>query len=139
MNAHIKLVDGLTFVGKGSTNHWVTMDTAQNVGGADAASRPMELVLISLGGCTGMDVISILKKKRVPFENIEIRLDAKRAEEHPRIFTKIRIEYVVYGKNIKENDVERAIELSQKKYCSVSAMLQASTEIETQYTIKEIS
>lgn len=122
----IKFVDGMTFIGKGESNHWVVMDSAETVGGSNAGTRPMELVLIALGGCTGMDVVSILKKKRVKFDKFEIKINGERAEEHPKIYTKVAIEYIIYGKEINPRDVEHAIELSQNKYCSVSAILKKS-------------
>lgn len=122
----VKFVDGMTFIGKGESNHWVVMDGAETVGGSDAGTRPMELVLIALGGCTGMDVVSILRKKRVKFDKFEMKISGERAEEHPKVYTKIDIEYIIYGKEINPKDVEHAIELSQSKYCSVSAMLKKS-------------
>ncbi|MBD3290691.1 osmotically inducible protein OsmC [candidate division KSB1 bacterium] len=137
MNASVKLVNGLSMMGKASSNHWVPMDAEEKVGGEEAASRPVELLLLGLGGCTGMDVVSIMKKKRVPFVDFEIDIEAERAEEHPRIYTKIKLTYKVYGKNIKEKDVERAIELSETKYCPASAMLRKSADIETTYEIIE--
>ena len=137
MEAHIKWIDGLTLAGKGATNHWITMDASEELGGFNAASRPMELLLIGLGGCTGMDVLSIMKKMRVPFNDFEIKLDAERAPDHPKVFTKIKIKFIIYGKDIDKKSVERAIELSEAKYCSASAMLKHAAQIETSYEIKE--
>ncbi len=122
----IKFVDGMTFIGRGDSNHWVVMDSAETVGGTNAGTRPMELVLIALGGCTGMDVVSILKKKRVKFDKFEMKITGDRAEEHPKVYTKVDIEYVIYGDGINPRDVEHAIELSLSKYCSVSAILKKS-------------
>lgn len=96
---------------------------------------PMELVLVALGGCTGMDVISILQKMRQDVKGFEINLLAERANEHPKVFTKINLEYVVYGSNIDESAVKRAIELSQEKYCSVGGMLKKSVELTYSYKI----
>ncbi len=134
----VKFVDGMTFIGKGDSNHWVVMDGAETVGGSNAGTRPMELVLVALGGCTGMDVVSILRKKRVKFDKFEIKITGERAEEHPKVYTKVDIEYTIYGKDIKEKDVEQAIELSQSKYCSVSAILKKSGA-ELNYTYKIIT
>ncbi len=134
----VKFVDGMTFIGKGDSNHWVVMDGAETVGGSDAGTRPMELLLVSLGGCTGMDVVSILRKKRVKFDRFEIKITGERAEEHPKVYTKVDIEYLIYGKDIREKDVEQAIELSQSKYCSVSAILRKSGA-EVNYTYKIIT
>lgn len=137
MEAHIKWLSGLALVGKGSTNHWIPIDGPENLGGFSAASRPLELLLIGLGGCTGMDVLSIMRKKRVPFDDFEIKLEAEQAKEYPKVFTKIRIKFIVYGKSINKVDIERAIELSETKYCSASAMLRQSAQIETSYEILE--
>ncbi|MEE4311525.1 MAG: OsmC family protein [candidate division KSB1 bacterium] len=137
MNANIKLVDGMAMVGKGETNHWVPMDGPESLGGFSAGMRPMEMVLLGLGGCTAMDVLSIMRKKRVPFRDFEIKMKADRADDHPKVFTKIEITFIVYGQNIKERDVERAIELSETKYCSASAMLSKTAEIITRYEIVE--
>ncbi len=127
--AIVKNLTRMTFVGKSDSNHWVTMDVPAESGGDGAGTSPMELLLIALGGCTGGDVVSILRKKRVSFNDFETVITAERAEEHPRIYTKIHVEYVVTGSSISSQDVERAIELSMLKYCSVSAMLGKSSVI----------
>lgn len=97
--------------------------------------RPMEMVLASLAGCTGVDVVNILKKKRVDFSDLKINVSGKRAETHPKVYTEIQVTYYVWGDNIKEKDVEQAIELSESKYCSVSAMLKSTAKIETGFKI----
>ena len=135
--AFVKQLQGITFAGKTDSNHWVMMDGPENFGGSDAAIRPKELILIGLGGCTGSDVVSILQKKKVPVEGFEMNLNADVSDEHPQVFTKINIEYVFYGKDIKSADVERAIDLSLTKYCSVTAMLKASVDITHTYRIEE--
>ncbi len=134
--AYIKQISGITFAGKTDSNHWITMDGPEEFGGSDAGIRPKELILLGLAGCTGSDVISILKKKRVQLNDFEINIEAEIADEHPQVFTKINLEYVFYGSEIKKEDVERAIELSQTKYCSVSAMLKNSIEIVHTYRIE---
>ena len=141
MKAEIKQVDGLSLMGRASSNHSLVMDAFEDVGGNGAATKPMELILLGLGGCTGMDVISILKKKRVPFKNINIKIEAERAETHPQVFTKIYIKFLIFGHKEKINtrDVERAIELSKTKYCSASAMLKKVADIVYNYEILEIS
>jgi len=121
--AIVRNISRMTFAGKSDSNHWVTMDASEESGGYGAATSPMELLLIALGGCTGSDVVSILRKKRVPFREFEIHISAERAEIHPKVYTKIQIEYIVAGDSTVQQDVERAIELSVSKYCSVSAML----------------
>ena len=138
MQVKIKQVVGLTFIGKADSNHWVTIDGPKKFNGSEAASRPMELLLISLGSCTGSDVVSILKKKRVDIQKFELNLTAERLETHPKIFTKIHIEYVFTGQNLKHEDIKRAIELSQNKYCPISAMLIKTVDLTYSYEIKKI-
>ena len=133
--ANVKHIKGVTFLGKSDSNHWVTMDGPESFGGSDAGSRPKELLLIALGGCTGSDVITILQKKKVQISNFEMNISADVAEEHPQVFTKINVEYVFHGKDIQEKDVERAIELSQTKYCSVTHMLKKAVEITHSFKI----
>ena len=133
--AIVKHIKGVTFLGKSDSNHWVTMDGPESFGGSDAGTRPKELLLIALGGCTGSDVITILQKKKVQISNFEMNISADVAEEHPQVFTKINVEYVFHGKDIQEKDVERAIELSQTKYCSVTHMLKKAVEITHSFKI----
>lgn len=133
--AVVKQVQGVTLVAKSDSNHWVVMDGSETFGGSRAGSSPKELLLFALGGCTANDVIPILRKKRVQFESFEIRLSGNVREEHPQIFTAIHIEYIICGRNIDPADVERAIELSTTKYCSVSAMLSASVTLTHSYRV----
>ena len=135
MKAIVKQIEGCSFIGKANSNHWVAIDTPKETCGSDAASSPMELVLLALGGCSGADVVSILDKKKVPLKGFEINIDAERAKSYPMVFTKINLEYVFYGQNIDPRHVERAIALSQEKYCSVSAMLKPSVAITSSYKI----
>ena len=137
MKAIVKQVEGLTFVAKADSNHWIVIDGPKEYFGSEAAPRPMELLLISLGSCTASDVAAILKKKRVKLEGFEVNLEAERKDEHPKVFTKIHIEFIFYGKEIREEDVRRAIELSQNKYCPISAMLRKAVEISYSYKIVE--
>lgn len=133
--AFVKQLRGITLVGKTDSNNWITMDGPENFFGSNAAIRPKELLLLSLGGCTGSDVIAILQKKKANLTGFEINITAEQQEEHPQVYTKIHLEFVFYGKNIQAKDVERAIELSQTKYCSVTVMLQKSVEITHSYKI----
>ncbi len=135
--AYLKHVKGITFTGKTDSNHWITVDGPENFGGSDAGIRPKELLLLSLAGCTASDVVSILQKKRVKLDDFEINISAEMTEEHPRVFTKIDLEYVFYGDNIAEKNVERAIELSETKYCGVTAMLEKAIEINHVYKIEK--
>lgn len=134
-NAEVIQLKGITFAGKTDSNHWLMMDGPENFGGSNAGISPKELLLLSLGGCTGSDVVTILKKKRVPLANLKINISAEVAEQHPQVFTKINLEYVFAGDNLQSKDVERAIELSLTKYCSVTAMLQKAVEITHTYKI----
>jgi putative redox protein len=127
--AYVRWAGRMTFIGKAGTNHLVPMDTTPDFGGDNSATKPLELLLIALGGCTGMDVASLFKKMRVDFSGIEMNLSAERSEEHPNVYTKIDLEYVIYGRGIDEEKVKRAVELSQEKYCSVSAMLRKSCPV----------
>lgn len=132
----LKQVSGITFVAKGNSNHWVVMDGSMEFGGSLAGTTPKELLLMALAGCTSNDVVPILKKKRVPVQGYEVFVKGEEREEHPRIFTSIHVEYVLYGDGIEKTDVERAIELSTTKYCSVSAILAASAPITHSYRIE---
>jgi putative redox protein len=133
--AIVKQLQGITFAAKSDSNHWVLMDGPENFQGSNAASRPKELLLFALGGCTSSDVIPILKKKRVPLQGYEVRITGNVREEHPQVFTDIHMEYVFNGEGINCADVERAIELSTTKYCSVSAMLRDSVKLTHSYKI----
>ncbi len=137
--AYVKQIKGITFAGKTDSNHWVTMDGPEDFGGSNAGIRPKELILIALGGCTGSDVVSILSKKKVKLDDFEMNFTAEVSETHPQIFTSIHIEFVFYGNEINPNDVERAIELSQTKYCSVTAMIQNTVKITHSYRIEKKS
>jgi putative redox protein len=133
--AYIKQINGISFAGKTDSNHWITMDGPESFGGSDSGIRPKELILLSLAGCTGSDVVVILQKKKVQLDDFEMNITADVAEEHPQVYTKINLEFIFYGKNIQEKDVERAIELSQTKYCSVTHMLKQAIEITHSYKI----
>jgi len=135
MKAIIKQVKGCSFIGKADSNHWIPIDTPKETCGFDAASTPMEMILFALASCSGADVISILNKKKISLNAFEININAKRADSYPKVFTRINLEYVFYGKEIKSEHVERAITLSQEKYCSVYAMLKDSVTITSSYKI----
>lgn len=141
MKATIRRVNGLSLIGKADSNHWVPMDTVTDFGGSNAATKPMELVLLGLGGCTGMDVLSIMAKKRAPITDFELEIEAEQASDYPKVFTTIRLNYIFYGdkQKIKGSDIERAIELSKTMYCPVSNMLKHSVTIEYHYEIRELN
>ncbi len=129
-------VEGLQFVARaGASGHAIVLDGVAEHGGLESGTRPMEALLLSLGGCTGMDVISVLLKKRQQVTGFRVNVKGIRAEEHPRRYVRIELEYVVRGRNVSPQAVERAIELSQTKYCGVTASL--NSEIVHAYRIEE--
>lgn len=129
MKAEARWVDGMTFVARGASNHYVVMDSRQEFGGTEGASSPMEMVLFGLIGCSGFDVVSILKKMRIRPETFVITAEADRSGEHPKVFTKIHLKYIFTGSDLKVDNLERAVQLSQEKYCSVAAMLKKAAEL----------
>jgi len=133
--AKVKYVDGLQFVGEASSGHAIVMDGDPESGGNNTGLRPMELLLIGLGGCSGMDVASILKKKRQDIRGLEINIRGEKAENYPKRFTSIDIEFVVTGRDLSDEAVKRAIDLSMEKYCSVKATLEGSARINFSYRI----
>ncbi|MBL4610649.1 OsmC family protein [Halopseudomonas sp.] len=139
MKAQIKWVDGAMFLGESGSGHTLVMDGPPDAGGRNMGVRPMETVLIGLGGCASYDVVSILKKSRQDIRDVQVSLDAERADTEPKVFTRIHIQFVVTGKQLKEAQVKRAVELSAEKYCSASIMLgRAGVDITHGYEIVEI-
>jgi len=137
MEAKVKYIDGLQFVGEASSGHALLMDGDTAFGGRNTALRPTELLLIGLGGCSGMDVISLLKKKRQDVRDLEILIKGIKAESYPQKFTDIALEFVVTGLNLSEEAVKRAIYLSMDKYCSVKATIEGSAKVTFSYRIVE--
>lgn len=132
---HLKWLEDMRFAIKTDSGFSVVMDSSEENGGGDSGPRPMEMVIASLAGCTAMDVVSILKKMRQDIKGLEISIDSERSSEHPKVFTKIHLIFTVTGKELDESKVKRAIELSQDKYCSVSAMLKQSADVTYEYRI----
>jgi putative redox protein len=126
MQAKVKWVDGVMFVGESGSGHSVVMDGPADHGGRNMGVRPMEMILLGLGGCASFDVVNILKKARQNVTGCHAELDAERADGVPSPFTKIHIRFVVSGHDLKESQVERAVKLSAEKYCSASIMLEAA-------------
>ncbi len=138
MQAVVKWVDGAQFLGESGSGHAVLMDGPPDHGGRNTGVRPMEMLLIGLGGCSSFDVMSILTKARQQVTDCRCELDAERAEGVPSPFTKIHMKFLVTGKELKEVQVKRAVELSATKYCSASIMLEAGgVEITHSYEIRE--
>jgi putative redox protein len=129
MKARIKWVEQVSFLGETESGHAVLMDGSPAAGGRNLGPRPMEMLLLGAGGCTSFDVISILKKSRQAVSDCYVELEAERAETDPKVFTRIHMHFVVTGKDIKPETVEKAIKLSAEKYCSASIMLRQTAEI----------
>lgn len=129
------LRDDLIFTAVSQTGYTIPLDAALTVGGHDAGINPMDLLLISLGGCTGMDVVSILRKKQQHITAFEVQVEGVRADEHPRVWTEIWVKFTVTGQHVDPKAVERAIELSRDKYCGASATLRHTATIHYDYEI----
>jgi putative redox protein len=137
MQAKVTLQENMMFSGIADSGYRIQLDAHQKVGGEGKGIVPMELIAISLAGCTAMDVISILRKKRQDVTDFEVRVDAPRAEEHPKVFIRAAIDYLVTGHNVEEKAVVRAIELTSQSYCPVQAMLGKALPIDLRYQIFE--
>ncbi len=137
MKARVKWVEGMAFMAESDSGHGIMLDGSPDIGGRNLGARPMEMVLMGLGGCTAIDVMVILGKQRQPVEDCWIELDAERADvAAPKVFTKIHVHYVVKGSGLDPKQVERAVKLSAEKYCSVSAMLKNSVDITYDFEIR---
>jgi putative redox protein len=137
MTARAVLETGMRFEAESGSGHTVTLDAAEHGGGENAGFRPMELLLVGLAGCTGMDVISILRKKRQQVTAYEVRVSGTRAEDHPMVFVEITVEHVVTGHAIQPEAVARAIHLSEERYCGAGAMLGKVARLTHIYRIVE--
>ena len=137
MKAQVTWNGGMQFEGSADRGHKLILDSSPDVGGNDSGFRPMELLAISLAGCTAMDVISILRKKRQGVTAFEVKVDAQRANDHPHVFTEMKVTYVLRGRGIDPAAVARAIQLSEEKYCPAQAMLRQAAPITLAYEIIE--
>lgn len=135
--ASVKFDSGMKFVGESGSGHSVLMDSSPEVGGHNLGVRPMELVLLALGGCTGIDVISILNKMRVTVDSFQMDLDGTRQEEHPKVFRTIALNYRFQADPEVVDKISRAVHLSQEKYCSVSGMLSQAARIEAKIYLND--
>ena len=138
MKARIKWVENVAFMGESESGHSVIMDGSPEVGGRNLGLRPMEMLLLGMGGCTAFDVMLMLKKSRQPVADCEVQIEADRADEIPKVFTKIHVHFVVTGTGLSDKQVKRAIHLSAEKYCSASIMLGKVAEITHDYEIIEV-
>ena len=137
MKARIKWIENVSFVGESGSGHAIVMDGAPEGGGRNLGPRPMETVLMGTGGCTAYDVVHILRKSRAPITGCVVEIEAERAAEDPRVFTKIHLHFILTGKGLKPQQVERAIHLSAEKYCSASIMLAKTASITHDFAINE--
>ncbi|MBT9567357.1 MAG: OsmC family protein [Thiobacillus sp.] len=137
MKARVKLIEGVSFVGQSESGHSVVMDGAPEAGGKNLGVRPMEMLLLGLGGCSAFDVVMILRKSRQQVTDCVADIDATRAETDPKVFTRIHVHFTVTGTGLDPKRVEQAVHLSADKYCSASIMLGKSAEITHDFAIVE--
>ena len=137
MQTTVKWVDGVMFLGESGSGHSVVMDGAPDQGGRNIGARPMEMILLGLGGCASFDVMTMLQKGRQQVSDCRVEISAQRVDAVPAVFSSIHLEFVLSGSNLKESQVKRAVELSAEKYCSASIMLEAAgVEISHSYRIE---
>ena len=137
MEATVELIEGVSFRGTAGSGHSVIMDGPPDFGGKDLGARPMEMLLLGLGGCSAFDVVHILRKSRQDIAGCRVKLDADRAETVPKVFTRIHLHFEISGRNVSAAAVERAISLSSEKYCSASVMLGMTATITHGYAIED--
>lgn len=137
MQAKVRWIDGVMFLGESGSGHTVVMDGPPDHGGRNLGVRPMEMLLLGIGGCSSFDVMAILKKSKQQVTDCYVDIDAERVDEVPAVFSKIHLRFIVKGKNLKESHVKRAVQLSAEKYCSASIMLsKAGVKISHNYEIQ---
>ncbi|MBO0612269.1 MAG: hypothetical protein RL122_148 [Pseudomonadota bacterium] len=137
MKARVKWLDNMSFVGESGSGHAVVMDGAPEFGGRNLGMRPMEMLLLGLGGCSSFDVVLILQKSKQQVLDCEVLMEAERADKDPKVFTRIHLHFVVSGRNLSPEKVERAVKLSAEKYCSASIMLGKTAEITHDFEVCE--
>jgi putative redox protein len=135
MKCRIKWLDHMSFVGESGSGHSVVMDGAPDAGGRDLGVRPMEMLLLGLGGCTSFDVVSILHKSRQQLVDCEVEIEAERAESIPKVFTRIHLHFIVSGRDLDQGKVAKAVDLSADKYCSASRILEKTATITHDFEI----
>lgn len=139
MKARVKWVEDVCFMGETESGHAVIMDASPEVGGRNLGMRPMEMLLVGMGGCSSIDVVTILKKSRQPITDCVAEISAERADDIPKVFTKIHVHFVVTGKGLNPAQVERAVNLSAEKYCSASIMLGKAAQMSHDFEIVELA
>ncbi|KAA3645530.1 MAG: OsmC family peroxiredoxin [Chloroflexi bacterium] len=137
MGATVTWKEGMSFTGTAPSGYSIDLGASKSVGGAEDGFRPMELMALSLAGCTGMDVISILQKKRQQVTDFEVRVDTKSADQHPHVWVDVEVEYIVTGHDIDPTAVERAMQLSSERYCPAQNMINKAVDIKLKYKIIE--
>ena len=137
MKARITWLEDMTYVAESASGHALVIDGPPELGGHNLGPRPMELLLMGMGGCTAIDVVNILLKARQELQGCELQIDAERADSDPKVFTTIQIRFILTGKNLSAKHVERAIHLSAEKYCSASIMLGKTAQITHTFEIRE--
>jgi putative redox protein len=138
MKARVKWIEGAAMLGEAGSGHGVVMDGAPEFGGRNLGVRPMEMLLIGMGGCTEFDVLHILRKARQEVTDCVVELTAERAETEPKVFTRIHVHFVLTGKGLSDKQVDRAIRLSAEKFCSASIMLGATAQITHDFEIRGV-
>jgi putative redox protein len=136
--ARISWVDGALFVAEAGSGHSFTMDGAEDVGGRDLGARPMEVLLMGMGGCTAIDVVSMLKKQRQDIEGVEVAMTAERATDYPKVYVDVKLVYTVRGRKLNRALVERAVSLSDEKYCSATAMFKKTAKVTHEVVVVEV-
>jgi len=135
MKARVKWVEGRCMMGEAESGHGIIMDAAPRIGGRNLGIRPMEMILVGLGGCSTIDVMLILEKSRQNITDCVVEIQGQRRDTEPQVFTDIHLHYIITGQDLKENHVKRAVDLSAEKYCSVSAMLGKTAKITYDYEV----
>ena len=136
MKARVKLVEGMTFMAEAGSGHATVIDSSPEVGGRNLGPRPMEMLLMGMGGCTAIDVIHMLRRMREPVADCVVELEAERADSEPKVFTRIHVLFRLRGDGLSEKKVARAVALSAEKYCSASIMLGATADISHEFVIE---
>ena len=137
MNTTVRWIDNMMMVGESASGHAIVMDGPEDLGGQNLGVRPMEMLLLGMGGCTTVDVVSTLKKMRESIRDCRVEISAERAEEHPKVFTKIHLHFIIEGANLNEKKVAKAVSLSADKYCSASIMLGKTATLTHDFEINE--
>ncbi|SMN17100.1 OsmC/Ohr family protein [uncultured Candidatus Thioglobus sp.] len=135
MKSTVRWIDGMMMIGESASGHAIVMDGPEALGGKNLGVRPMEMLLLGMGGCTTVDVVSTLKKMREIVDDCRVEISADRADEHPKVFTKIHLHFVIKGKDLNEKKVAKAVSLSAEKYCSASIMLGKTATVTHDFSI----